>query len=114
MSSTTPLLSQYDLHELEIWARDNNIYTRLVKLTPELRGFVTTSSYGSHLIAIDKNITLEMQQETLLHEINHIINHFPKLPYIIGLDMQHTTIEDDPDKFLEIIAESGGDIKGYF
>lgn len=93
---------------LQEWARDNNIYHSFIKLVSGVYGFVYRSSFGNYYIIINKNLTKEMQREVFCHEVEHIMYDLPEQGYIIGLDMQYTTIEKKADLFaLEIAASLG-------
>ncbi|MCK8824690.1 ImmA/IrrE family metallo-endopeptidase [Fuchsiella alkaliacetigena] len=83
----------------EEWARSNNIYYHTTRLPSGFWGFVYKSAYSNYFIIIDKNLTKQMQQEVFMHEVEHILYHSPKKNYIIGLDMQHTSIENAADGF---------------
>ncbi|MCK8827702.1 ImmA/IrrE family metallo-endopeptidase [Natroniella acetigena] len=83
--------------ELLLWAKGHDIYPRVTKLGPELWGYVFKSSYDSYLIAINKNLTLETQRRVLIHEVYHILKHSPTYTYMIGMDMQHSPIEEEAD-----------------
>ncbi|TDX49139.1 ImmA/IrrE family metallo-endopeptidase [Orenia marismortui] len=87
------------LARLHKWAEQQGIYIRQGKLGPRLRGFVYCSGYGNYLIMIEQNITLELQKEVLLHEIEHILYDMPESSYTIGLDMQRSKIEQKADSF---------------
>ncbi|WP_051412183.1 ImmA/IrrE family metallo-endopeptidase [Halonatronum saccharophilum] len=93
------------LQELLSWANSYDIYPRLAKLGPELWGYTYKSSYDSYLILINKNLSLELQRKVLAHEIHHVLKHSPAQPYFIGLNMQHTIIEEEADQFaIEMMA----------
>ncbi|MBM7623659.1 ImmA/IrrE family metallo-endopeptidase [Sporohalobacter salinus] len=87
------------------WAKEHNIYHQLAKLPKEVWGFVYQSQYCNYFVIINKNLGYEMQREVFMHEVEHILYHFPEHNYIIGLDMHHTSLEDDADDFaLEMMA----------
>lgn len=85
--------------DFQAWAKDNNIYSKLFPLNLELWGFVYKSKYGDYLIVINNHLTTEMQKEVFCHEVEHIIYDMPDQGYLIGLDMQHTELEKNADKF---------------
>jgi len=85
--------------KLALWAESNDIYPVVTKLGSELWGYVFKSSYGSYLIAINKNISRELQEEVLLHEVKHILNDAPAQDYIVGFNMQHSVMEKEADDF---------------
>lgn len=41
-------------------------------------------------------------EAVLLHEVYHILKHMPNFPYIIGLDLQHTEIENSADSYVKL------------
>jgi Zn-dependent peptidase ImmA (M78 family) len=86
------------------WARENSIFHTFSPLNPEVYGFVYLSSFHKYFIIINKNLTKELQKEVFLHEVEHIIYDMPELGYIIGLDMQHSSIEKKADKFATLMA----------
>ncbi|WP_408954767.1 ImmA/IrrE family metallo-endopeptidase [Natroniella sp. ANB-PHB2] len=89
--------TKLSFEELLMWAKGHNVYPRVTKLGPELWGYVFKSSYDSYLIAINKNLTIEMQRKVLVHEVYHILKHSPKYTYMVGMDMQHSPIEEEAD-----------------
>lgn len=50
----------------------NNIIVRLADLDPRVRGFVRPDSNGDYNIYINCNLCIEMQKQTLRHELEHI------------------------------------------
>ena len=85
--------------DFQAWAKDNNIYSKLYPLNHELWGFVYKSKNNEYLIVINNHLTTEMQKEVFCHEVEHILYDMPQQCYLIGLDMQHTTLEKKADKF---------------
>ncbi|TDO92295.1 hypothetical protein DFR79_106108 [Halanaerobium saccharolyticum] len=81
------------------WARENNIYQEFLSLSPRIYGFVYFSPFNNYYVIINKNITLELQKEVYLHEIEHILYDLPEVSYIVGVDMQHTEMENKADQF---------------
>jgi len=86
------------------WARENEIYQKIMPLSPKVYGFVYLSSFHKYFIIINKDLTKELQKEVFLHEVEHIVYDMPKLGYVIGLDMQHCSIEKDADRFAKLMA----------
>lgn len=86
------------------WARENEIYQKIMPLSPEVYGFVYLSSTQKYFVIINDSLTSELQKEVFLHEVEHIIYDMPRLGYIIGLDMQHSSIEKNADKFADSMA----------
>jgi len=82
--------------------RGKEIRIRIAKLEPEMLGMVYKSSRNNYYIVINKDITYELQQAVLIHEMRHIQRHMPENTYIIGLDMQHTKIEKEADSLQEV------------
>lgn len=50
----------------------NSIMVRLADLDPRVRGFVKPDNNGDYNIYINCNHCIEMQKETLRHEMEHI------------------------------------------
>lgn len=50
----------------------NDIFVRLADLDPRVHGFVKPDNNGDYNIYINSNHCLEMQKETLRHELEHI------------------------------------------
>jgi len=90
--------------ELAKKARENDIYPSFVKFPMEVWGVLYKCSHGHYHIGINKNLTAEMQKKVLLHEIKHIKEDLPNSPYIIGLNMQHTEIEQEADAASELLS----------
>lgn len=80
------------------WARDNDIYHKLVPLNPKIYGFVYYSSFQNYFIIINQNLNLELQKEVFCHEVEHIMNDMPETGYIIGLNMQYNKMEKGKHK----------------
>ncbi|PRX21697.1 uncharacterized protein DUF955 [Orenia metallireducens] len=97
------------LNKIHKWAEEQGIFIRQSYLGSELNGFVYRSNYGTYLIIVNKNISLELQREVLLHEIEHILYDMPEKSYTIGLDMQHSPLEKKADLFsIQAMAALGG------
>ena len=89
----------------QAWARENNIYHKIMSLEDEIWGFVYLSSNHNYYIIIDKNLTKEMQKEVFCHEVEHIMNDLPKEGYIIGVDMQYSELEQKTNRKSKKVAE---------
>lgn len=77
-----------------------NIKTQVAfNLPSSMHGFVYVSKRGSYYIILNGRINYKTQCETFIHEVKHIIEDIPSIPYVIGIDMQHTEIENDTDIF---------------
>lgn len=74
-----------------------------MNLVSGIYGFVYRSSFDNHYIIINKNLTKELQKEVFCHEVEHILFDFPIAPYIIGIDMQYSTIEKAADDFAKAV-----------
>jgi hypothetical protein len=73
-----------------------DIRTRIaLNLSSSIYGFVYVSKKGNYHIVLNGNINYETQCNVFLHEIKHIICDIPTIGYIIGLDMQHETFENN-------------------
>lgn len=88
------------------WARSNNIYQGFVPLSPEVYGFVYLSSYTNYFIVINQNLTLELQKEVYLHEVEHIMYDMPEDGYVIGLDMQYSQMEKAANNFVKEVINN--------
>jgi len=88
------------------WARSNNIYQGFVPLSPEVYGFVYLSSYANYFIIINQNLTLELQKEVYLHEVEHIMYDMPENGYVIGLDMQYNQMEKAANNFVKEVINN--------
>ena len=81
------------------WARENNIYHTFIPLNPKIYGFVYLSTTHKYFVIINKNITLELQKEVFMHEVEHIMYDMPEIGYFIGVDMQYCEIENKANQF---------------
>jgi hypothetical protein len=81
------------MEDLAREARENDIYPVFVKFPMEVWGVLYKCSQGHYHVGINKNLTRNMQKKVLLHEIKHIEDHLPSSPYLIGLNMQHSELE---------------------
>ena len=96
----------------QAWARENNIYYNSLSLKPKIYGFVYLSSFDNYFIIINKNLTNELQKEVFCHEVEHIIYDMPKKGYIIGLNMQYSSLEKRADEFASEIMETAANFFG--
>ncbi|MZP31355.1 hypothetical protein GTO91_16770 [Heliobacterium undosum] len=76
-----------------------DIRTSIGNLTPEVYAFVYVSRKGRYHLVMNGNINAETQYRVFCHEIKHIIYDLPTIGYVVGLDMQRTTIEEAADLF---------------
>jgi len=74
-------------------------------LPSSIYGFTYVSRKGNYHLILNGNVNFKTQCEVFLHEIKHILNDIPERSYFIGLDMQHTQIENEADKTAEEIIE---------
>lgn len=70
-----------------------------VPLGGEVQGVVYCSKRGRYHIFIDDSLSREAMIKTFLHEIHHIKNDIPNIPYVIGVDFQREPLEQTADKF---------------
>lgn len=71
-----------------------NIRTTIAfNLNSRMLGFVYVSRKGNYHIILNGNINYETQCKVFLHEVKHIVRDLPKMPYIIGIDMQREEFE---------------------
>lgn len=78
-----------------------NIRTSIGNLPSRILGFVYVSRRGKHHLVLNGNVNYETQCKTFVHEIKHITYDLPSTGYIIGLNMQHTTLESEADEVAE-------------
>ncbi|OAA91220.1 hypothetical protein [Clostridium ljungdahlii] len=64
-------------------------------------GFVYLSRCGNYHLILNGNVNYETQCHVFIHEVKHIVDDMPKMGYIIGLDMQHTHMEQSADSVAE-------------
>lgn len=83
----------------EEYMRYNNVKTIKIDLPRRIYGFIFPYR-NLNVIAINKYISNEKYNLTLLHEFAHIeLNHTNK----IGLDFKLEGIEDEADKYVEYL-----------
>ncbi len=70
-------------------------------------GFVYYSRLGNYHLIINGNVNYITQRKVFIHEIKHIVNDMPKVGYIIGLDMEHTSLELEADRLAKAIISYG-------
>jgi hypothetical protein len=81
-----------------------NVKTCLSNHLPaHILGFVYVSRRGNYHLVLNAEINYEIQCRTFLHEIKHIVYDLPTAGYIIGMDLQHTSLEQDADMVAENI-----------
>lgn len=68
-------------------------------LDGKVLGFVYVSRKGNYHIILNGNVNYMTQCNVLVHEIKHIIHDLPRMPYIIGIDMQREKFEIDKDTY---------------
>ncbi len=56
---------------------------------------------GEYHLILNGNIGYQVQCETFIHELKHILEDCPKISYYVGLDMQYSTIENEADMVAE-------------
>lgn len=66
-------------------------------------GFVYLSRRGNYHLILNGEVNYQTQCKTFIHEIKHIAEDMPTMGYIIGLDMQHTYIENTADELADIL-----------
>lgn len=62
-------------------------------LPGHILGFVYVSSNHNYHIVLNGNTSYETQRSVFLHELDHICQDLPKMPYIIGIDMMREKFE---------------------
>lgn len=69
------------------------------------KGAVYLSRKGNYHIIINESLNPETQRQVFFHELKHIIEDIPGMPYIIiGLDMQRHEFEVSADSYLKEVA----------
>lgn len=82
-----------------------NIRTSIAcNLPSSILGFVYVSRRGNYHLILNGNVNYETQCKTFVHEIKHITYDLPSMGYIIGLDMQHKSLESEADRVAECIT----------
>lgn len=72
----------------EEFLRSYNIHTTVAALGPELYGFVYECSQGHRHIVIADWLDPAARRRIFWHEMRHVIQDFPRLFYVVGLDEQ--------------------------
>lgn len=72
------------------------------------KGAVYLSRKGNYHIIINESLSPETQRQVFFHELKHIIEDIPRMPYIIGLDMQRHEFEVSADSYLKEVAAAYG------
>jgi len=68
------------------------------------KGAVYLSRKGNYHIIINESLSPETQRQVFFHEIKHIIEDIPGMPYVIGLDMQRYEFEVSADSYFREVA----------
>jgi hypothetical protein len=77
-----------------------NIKTTIAcNLPSSILGFVYLSRRGNYHLILNGEVNYKTQCKTFIHEIKHIANDMPNMGYMIGLDMEHTSMEKEADNF---------------
>ena len=74
---------------------NDNIHLSFCDFPSEVWGVVFYCSYGCYHVGINKNLTFEIQQDVIQHEMYHIENDLCNTSRIVGIDMQHHIIEKE-------------------
>jgi hypothetical protein len=77
----------------------DNIVCHSVLLGEGAKGFVYQSKRGKYHIFINDSLSHDAALEVFYHEMHHIKNDLPKMPYIIGIDMQGEEFEKNANLF---------------
>lgn len=72
--------------------------TILFNIPAYILGFVYLSRRGNYHLLLNGSVDYETQCKVFIHEIKHIADDMPTLAYMIGLDMQHTYMEQTADE----------------
>lgn len=68
------------------------------------KGSVYVSRKGNYHIIINNSLSKPEQQKVFFHELKHIIEDIPKMPYLIGLNMQRYEFERNADSYIKEVA----------
>lgn len=75
-----------------------NIKTTIACNIPvSVLGFVYLSRRGNYHLILNGDVNYSTQCKVFIHEVKHITEDIPNMGYIIGLDMQHTYVEQSAD-----------------
>ncbi len=75
-----------------------NIKTTIACNFPtSILGFVYLSKKGNYHLMLNGEVNYKTQCKVFMHEVKHIANDMPKSGYIIGLNMQHSCMEESAD-----------------
>jgi len=77
--------------------RTYGICVRLGDLSGEVNGFLYVSRRGKRYIVVENSLSPSVQQDTLLHELKHVLKDLPKRPYVFGMDQQGRQEEREAD-----------------
>ncbi|WP_039653786.1 hypothetical protein [Clostridium tyrobutyricum] len=82
-----------------------NIKTTIgFNIPSSLLGFVYVSRRGNYHLILNGSINYKTQCRVFIHEIKHITDDMPNIGYMIGLDMQHTNMEQSADDIADMIC----------
>lgn len=84
---------------------DENIFCHTVPIGEGITGCVYQSKRGRYHIFISDTLSPQATREVFCHEMSHILNDLPKMPYIIGLDMQREEFEKKANKNAQLFAK---------
>ena len=82
--------------------REEDVFVSERKFPMEVWGVVYFSSHSTYHIGINDRLPDNQKEKVLDHELNHIKNDLPNHAYIIGLDMQHTELEQEADQLASV------------
>ena len=91
-----------DIPFYEVMNMFNIKTTILFNIPPRVLGFVYLSRRGYYHLLLNGSVNYETQCKVFIHEIVHITEDMPKLAYRIGLDMQHTYMEQAADEVADM------------
>lgn len=81
------------------------ILVHAAEMTGKVQGFVYISLKGEYHIVINEYLSPSTKLKILLHELKHIFEDLQDLGFVVGLDFQNITFEDEADKFAEKIID---------
>ena len=76
------------LKDINRMIKTGEIKIHVVSLPPGVCGFVYYSRKGRYHIFVSEDLSFQGRQETLIHEVHHIMVDMPEFTYFFGLDMQ--------------------------
>ena len=80
--------------------RAYDIHSFTYDLGPDLLGMAYLSRRQNYYIVVCNRLAVVKKEEVFFHELKHVLLDLPKMPHVLGLDMQWYQMERDADIFL--------------